>query len=113
MDKETMIQTIQNIGTCEDVTDRLTMLTNLQDELVKVYDSSETDKTTIETLNNTLQEKEKSIDKLQQANMDLFLRLGVDVTEQEKLKNSTGEQPDEENRRRFEDLFDEKGGLKL
>ena len=112
MDKETMIQTIQNIGACEDLSERLVMLTSLQDELVKVYDSNETDKTTIDTLNKTLEEKETNIDKLQKANMDLFLRLGVDVTEQEKLKNSTGEQPDEDNRRRFEDLFKE-GGLKL
>ena len=112
MDKETMISAIQSIGTCEDVTERLTKLTNLQDELIKVFDSNETDKTTINTLSSTLETKEKDIEKLQKANMDLFLRLGVDVTEQEKLKNSTGEQPDEENRRKFEDLFKE-GGLNL
>lgn len=113
MDRETFKNTIQEIGTCEDDSQRRIMLANLQDEVLKNYDANDTDKTTIDTLNKTLEDRDKRITDLESANLDLFKRIGIDVSEQEKLKKSTGLEEPEENRRRFENLFDEKGGLKL
>ena len=111
MDKQKFIETIQSIGTCENDVDRRSMLTDLQDEITKVYDSIETDKTTLNTLNETIKSKDEEISNLQKANMDYFTRLSATKAEQ---KGSSGDIliPEEPEKRKFEDLFDEKGMIK-
>jgi predicted nuclease with TOPRIM domain len=113
MDKESFIDAIQSIGLCEDAVERRTLLTNLQDEVTKVYDEMETDKTTINTLNETINSKDGEISALQKANMDYFTRLSSQKSETQKLQDSTGIKPEEVKTKKFEDLFNEKGELKL
>lgn len=113
MDKDAFINAIQTIGTCEDDVERRTLLTNLQDEITKVYDEMETDKTTINTLNQTITNKDGEISALQKANMDYFTRLSSQKSESQKVQDSTGIVPEETKTKKFEDLFNEKGELKL
>ena len=112
MDRESILNTIQDIGLCEDATERGQKLIELQDNLVQVFDSIDTDKTTIETLNTTIQSKDSKIDELQKANMDYFKRISSQNSEQDEIKNKTGLDPEEKVELRFEDLFDEKGMIK-
>lgn len=111
MDKDTFIQLVQEIGTCESDVDRRTKLTNLQDEVSKIYDEMETDKTTINTLNETIKTKDSDIEALQKANMDYFTRLSSqnNTTQSKDLTPDDGD----DHKRKFEDLFNEKGRLKL
>lgn len=106
MDKEKFIEAIQNIGKCEDEVERRTLLAKLSDDTSTIFDENATLKT----------EKEKyeaDNEKLRQANMDLFLRVGSEKSKEEQIKDSTGidTKPPAE-KRKFEDLFNEKGGIK-
>ena len=109
MDKEKFITALEEIGTCEDDAERRTKLTNLQDEIEKVYDSIATDKTTIDTLNETIKTKNVEIGNLQKANMDYFTRITNQKKEQ---KGDDPLLPEKEEELKFEDLFDEKGMIK-
>lgn len=107
MDKELFLQRIKEIGSTEDATDRISMLTSLSDEMSSVFDSVNSLQDQINTLNeNTLKDKDH-IEKLQKANMDLFLRVGEQKSP-ETNKGLTDDSSDNQ-KRRFEDLFKEGG----
>lgn len=104
MDRETFLTRIKEIGTIEDIADLRVKLTELSDDVSVLF----------ETNTNLMEENKKYIDdneKLRQANMQLFLRVGADKTEEEIKKDSTGIE-EEKQPRKFEDLFDDKGNLK-
>ncbi len=111
MDRENFLSRIQEIGQCEDVTDRISLLTALSDEVSKIYDNVDSLTDTINTLNEKSTKDKEQIDKLQKANMDLFLRVGTNKTQEEVNQTSTGieKEPD---KRKFEDLFNNEGGDK-
>jgi uncharacterized protein YdcH (DUF465 family) len=111
VDRENFLSRIQEIGQCEDVTDRISLLTALSDEVSKIYDDVDSLNDTIKTLNETSTKDKEQIDKLQKANMDLFLRVGTTKTQEEVNQTSTGieKEPD---KRKFEDLFNNEGGEK-
>ncbi len=102
MDKDSFLEKIKQIGTLEDEVERRTALTELTDEVSGIFDT-----------NNTLMEQNKKYEedneKLRQANMDLFLKVGTGKTEQD-VRNEN--QEPEKEPRKFEDLFDEKGMIK-
>ena len=108
MNKEEFKNKISDIGTTEKVEDIRTKLTELQDEMSKVFDDIETDKTTISTLNSKIEDKDKDLEDLRKANMQLFLKVGETKTPEQVKEASTGvkEEP-EANKRKFEDLFKE------
>lgn len=103
MDKEKFLEFIKNIGTTEDEAQRRELLTQLNDEMVGIFDINE--KLTNE--NNTYKDDNE---KLRSANMQLFLRVGT-KSEDKKEEKPDGTKEDPEPRK-FEDLFDEKGGIK-
>lgn len=107
MDKDTFLSKIGEIGTCEDDVQRRTLLTEISDEVSKVYDEYKTRQDTIDSLNETIEKNKTDMDKLRETNMSLFLR----VTENKPQDNSgsTGIQDPEPNKRKFEDLFKEGG----
>lgn len=110
MNKEEFKNKITDIGKAEKVEDMRTKLTELQDEMNQVFDDIETDKTTISTLNSTIESNNKDLEDLRKANMQLFLKVGDTRTPEQQKEASTGvkEEP-EANKRKFEDLFkDEK-----
>lgn len=105
MDKNEFLEVIKQIGTEADDVQRRTMLTELSDKISGIFDS-----------NTELMEKNKNFEedneKLRSANMQLFLRVGANRTEEEIQKNQVGESEVDKEPRRFEDLFDDKGNLK-
>lgn len=102
MKKEDFIGKIQEIGTTEDDATRRSILAELQEEVVKDYD----DKENLEKIKTSYEDR---IQKLESANMDLFLRVG---TKTETTQEKTGIDDKVEEKRKFEDLFDEKGRIK-
>lgn len=105
MEKAEVLEAIKNIGTCEDEVERRNLLASLTDEVTKVFDENDT----LTSKNKELDEKNK---KLYEANMDLFTRIPVDKDANTRLKDETGVKNEGTEKRKFEDLFDEKGGIK-
>lgn len=110
MEKDEILKVITNIGTCEDDVERRNLLTNLSDNINKVFDEIDTNLNMIDTLTEKVNDITEKNKKLRESNMDLFLR----VSEGDKKETDpTGEVPEDiKEKRKFEDLFDEKGGLK-
>lgn len=105
MDKNEFLEVIKQIGTEADDVQRRTMLTELSDKISGIFDS-----------NTELMEKNKSFEedneKLRSANMQLFLRVGANKSEEEIQKNQVGDTDSVKEPRKFENLFDENGNLK-
>lgn len=104
MDKNEFLEKIKEIGTVEDDVERRTMLTDLTESITNIFDT-----------NNELMEKNKQFEedneKLRSANMQLFLRVGANKSDNEIQADQTGVEADKEPRK-FENLFDDKGNLK-
>lgn len=105
MDKQMFLDKLTAIGVSEDEVERRTMLSELTDEVNRVYDE-----------NSNLTESNKSYlednEKLRSANMQLFLRVGENKTPEQVNVDKTGVKDVATEPRRFENLFDDKGGLK-
>lgn len=112
MDKVELLKKIKEIGTCEDDVQRRTLVAEVHDEVSNTYAEYETLQTDHETLKTTNKKFEEDNETLRQANMKLFLRVGNDKSEQQQQQDTTGVQKPDESKRKFEDLFNEKGGLK-
>lgn len=106
MDKQEFLDTLTRIGTCEDETERRTMLASLNSEASTLFDNH----ATLTSENESLKTANEQI---RAANMELFLQVGAKKTEQQRLHDQTGHDKDEpEQPMKYEDLFDEKGELK-
>ena len=106
MDKQGFLDKLKAIGTSEDEAERRTMISELTDEVSRVYDE-----------NSTLTESNKSYlednEKLRSTNMQLFLRVGENKTPEQINEDKTGVKDDPTPEpRKFENLFNDKGGLK-
>ncbi len=105
MDKNEFLEMIKQIGTIEDEVERRTKLTELTEGVSNIFDS-----------NVELMEKNKSFEedneKLRNANMQLFLKVGANKTEKEIQEDQVGKVEEEKEPRKFDDLFDDKGNLK-
>ena len=112
MDKDKFAQAIQEIGQCEDETQRRTLLAKLNNDTTVIFDENETLKTEKETLKTEKEKFETDNENLRKANMDLFLQIGAKKTDEERKKDTTGIEDDTVVEKKFEDLFDEKGGIK-
>lgn len=104
MDKNQFLEMVKEIGTIEDDVERRTKLTELTDGVSSIFDT-----------NSALEEKNKQYvednEKLRSANMQLFLRVGADKSDDEIRKEETGTEKEPEPRK-FKDLFDDNGNLK-
>lgn len=83
MDKEKFLETIKELGTCEDDVERRSMLANISDEVSKVYDTNK-------ELTDTNTKYIEDMEKLRQANMELFLRVGDNKTPAQREHDQTG-----------------------
>lgn len=105
MDKQEFLDKLKDIGLSEDDVERRKMLSELEDEVTRVYDE-----------NSNLTKSNQSVlednEKLRSANMQLFLRVGENKTSQEINEDKTGVKEQAKEPRKFENLFNEKGGLK-
>lgn len=106
MDREKFESSIKEIGTCEDEVKRRELLQSLNDEMVNVFDDNET----LKSDNDKYKEENE---RLIESNRKYFMRLETQKTEQEKQDDITGNKKEEEKEpRKFENLFDDKGGIK-
>jgi len=101
MEKQEVLDLIKEIGTIEDDVERRGKLAELTDEVSKGYESLETLTAENETLT-------KDNERIRQQNMDLYLRVGEPKKEEGNGSQGSGDRE----KRKFEDLFDEKGGIK-
>lgn len=106
MEKADFLNIIDEIGTCEDEVQRRELLAGMRDDVSAIFDS-----------NSDLTEKNTNLEadneSLRAANMKLFLRVGdSSKTPEETLKDKTGIDNQPRERLKFNDLFDEKGGIK-
>ena len=105
MEKQEFLERVTAIGTCEDDAERRELLTQLSEEASKDYD-------TIATLtdeNSNLRTKNET---LRDANMQLFLRVGENKNPDEQKGDITGVHVEENKKRSFDELFNEKGEIK-
>lgn len=99
MDKVELNNRIQEIGQCEDASQRLELLTRLQEDIEPDYERL----TDLETQNSQLSTDNED---LRSANMKLFLRIGE--------QKAPAKEPfeDDKPKREFKNLFNEKGSIK-
>lgn len=105
MEKQDFIEALTNIGTCEDDVERRELIASLQEEAEKDYDTL----SALTTQNEGLVADNES---LREANMKLFLRVGEQRSDSDRVRDSTGLDDEPKEKRKFDDLFDEKGGIK-
>lgn len=101
MNKTDFISRIQEIGTCEDDSQRRTLLSDLQTECESDYDRLDN----LVTENTQLKTDKED---LQKANMKLFLKTTETKPQEEPIVNKG----DNEEPLKYENLFNEKGDLK-
>lgn len=101
MNREEVMQMITDIGTIEDEAERRAKLTTLTDEVKGLFDSND-------NLTASNQKFETDNKKLQEYNMQLFLRVGGGNKQKEKEPATDADDLNLE----FKDLFNEKGELK-
>lgn len=97
MTRDELLQSLQEIGTIEDAAERRSKLTAISDEVNAVYDANEN----LTSSNSKLEEDKK---KLQEYNMELYLRQGS--------QTKKTEPPKQTEELTYENLFNEKGELK-
>lgn len=102
MNRDELMQHIQNIGTNENEAERREMLATLQEEVGNLF-------TNAETLTNQNTQLTQDNENLRSANMKLFLRVGAEKGEPHK-DDPGKKEPDK--KMSFNDLFNEKGELK-
>ena len=99
--KEEFNQRMAEIGSCEDDVERRTLIVNLTNDVGADYDERD-------LFSQRNEQLTADLEKTQKANMDLFLQ----VTAKTKPDDDGGKGEPEPERRKFEDLFDEKGAIK-
>ena len=105
MEKQEFLNRITAIGSCDDDVQRRELLSQLSEEASKDYDN-------LATLTENNQTLINDNETLRDANMKLFLRVGADKTPDEHKKDETGVDGSQKEKRSFDSLFNEKGGLK-
>lgn len=100
--RESFNDLVQRIGTCEDSTERTTLLAELSDGVSPIFESVQSLEQQNSDLNNRIKE-------VQDRNMELFLRVGSKSPEDVNAE-ITGDKPPE--KLTYENLFDENGRLK-
>ena len=102
MDKDTFLEKIKEVGSMETAEEMRAGLAEIQNGVSEVYDS-----------NITLQEQHEhdtvEMEAIRQANMKLFTQLGTDKTPAKQVEEETGLKQEPVERRKFENLFNDKG----
>lgn len=103
MGKEEVLKRLQEIGTIDDDVKRREVLTEVTEEVTSIYDQAS-------QLTTDVENNKKEIEKLREANMKLFLKVGEVKTKEQRMEEEGIEK--EKDPRKFEDLFNEKGMIK-
>ena len=104
MDKDAFEEKVKEIGAMESVEEMRAGLAELHNGVSEVFDS-----------NNTLKEQHEhdtiEMEAIRQANMKLFTQLGTEKTPAKQAEEQTGLKQEPVERRKFENLFDDKGNF--
>ena len=105
MDKNTFIESIKEIGSCEDGVERLNKLTNLQDKISKVFDDKTGLESEVQTLKDSIVKKDEEIQKANKYAMDMFLKVGEQKSDSKIQEEKTGiKQEEEKTYRSYEEI---------
>ena len=102
MDKETFEEKIKEIGSLESIEEVRAGLVELHNGVSEIYETNE-------TLSSQHDSDIKEMEAIRQANMKLFTQLGTDKTPAKQVEEQTGLKQEPVERRKFENLFDDKG----
>lgn len=104
MDKDTFLEKIKEVGSYETAEEMRAGLAEIQNGVSEIYDS-----------NTSLKEQHErdtiEMEAIRSANMKLFTQLGSDRTPAKQAEEETGLKQEPVERRKFEDLFDDKGNF--
>ena len=95
MKREEILSSIEEIGTCEDENKRRSLLTNLTDNVGKVFDEMDLLNEGTKNLQESITKKEEELATAQKYNMDLFLKLNDQRKEVNSLESETGVKQEE------------------
>ena len=105
MDKETFGSKIQELGSLESAEEMRAGLAELAEDINPIFDSNA-------ELTSQHEADIQEMESIRQANMKLFTQLGSQKTQEQTTEEQTGLKQDEvKPRRKFEDLFDNKGNF--
>lgn len=104
MDKDTFINSIKEIGISEDSTDRLTKLTDLQENISKIFDDKAELENQVQTLKETITKKDEEINKTNAYARDMFLKVGVQKSQSQVQSESTGIEKEKKEYKSYEEL---------
>ena len=104
MDKDAFLAKVKEIGTMETAEEMRAGLAELQNGVTEVYDSNA--KLSEQHEHDTIE-----MEAIRQANMKLFTQLGTETTPAKQAEEQTGLKQEPVERRKFENLFDEKGNF--
>lgn len=90
MEREELLKSITEIGTCEDEAQRRTLLTNLTENVGKVFDEVDTLKTDAESMQTKLDEANAKVESTKEENKKLFLKLSDQMSEADGMSGETG-----------------------
>ena len=102
MDKDAFLEKIKEVGSMETAEEMRAGLAEIQNGVAEIYDS-----------NTSLKEQHEhdtiEMEAIRQANMKLFTQLGSEKTPAKQVEEQTGLKQEPVERRKFEDLYDDKG----
>lgn len=104
MDKETFLTKVQELGQLETPEEMRAGLAELQEGVTKVFDANA-------NLTSQHEADTKEMEAIRQANMKLFTQLGTETTPAKQAEEQTGLKQETVERRKFENLFDNKGNF--
>lgn len=104
MDKETFLAKVQELGQLETAEEMRAGLAELQDGVSEVFDANA-------NLTSQHETDIKEMEAIRQANMKLFTQLGTETSPAKQAEEQTGLKQETVERRKFENLFDNKGNF--
>ena len=104
MDKETFLTKVQELGQLETAEEMRAGLAELQDGVSEVFDTNA-------NLTSQHEVDIKEMEAIRQANMKLFTQLGTETNPAKQAEEQTGLKQETVERRKFENLFDNKGNF--
>lgn len=104
MDKESFEAKVKEIGELESVEEMRAGLAELHNGVSEIYDTNA-------SLTEQHDSDVKEMEAIRQANMRLFTQLGSEKTPAKQMEEETGLKQEPVERRKFENLFDDKGNF--
>lgn len=104
MDKEAFLTKVKELGQLETPEEMRAGLAELQEGVTEVFDANA-------NLTSQHEADTKEMEAIRQANMKLFTQLGTETTPAKQAEEQTGLKQETVERRKFENLFDNKGNF--